>query len=927
MKAVNPHLAAFATVALFVALAHGVGSATPVFETRPGCVFGTEKKVAARAPEIRDALTIEYVFVPMPGTKFPSVPKTSGGRSLFNIGSGYYGGCRLTATSTLAGGLRPAFSLGGPKPQTVSGTRWIVPDVTNQVFVIWDGRSCRILLNGEEAGIGPCAAPWTKPRYDEVILGYADYGTDPLAQLVVRARVWNRVLSDAEMSSMETPCPSPEMQRVAESLLEKANGCLDEASPSVASLDQLFAEGKITPGLEAAFRMLRRDALIREGRDGIRFGALADDDGHVRHHEVPALPVPGRRLFVSPTGDDAAAGTEDAPLATLVAARDRVREIRKRGLPPGGVSVCLMDGLFPVLSTVELDGRDSGEPGRPIVWTAHDGAHPVLDGGFRVKGLKPSEHAGILVADVKATGYDALSPACPYGFQMERFGQRVTGLYLDGRILPLAREPDDGWYHIGEVVDAENRVFKPQEKIDLGRFEGAGELMGQGYWKFLWADQAVAVESVDAAAGTVRIRNVHSYTEPKSGNTFRFVNALSAIDEPGEWFLDRKSGRLYVFAPAEGGEYVLTQNGNPLLAAKDIHDLRIEGLVFQYGSGAGVTVSNATDFIFAGNVVRRFGGEGLVALEMKRSLVADNVFHTFGHAACRVTSGDRRTLRTDGLTVVNNAFSETGIAKRTYTPGVSVRGVGIEVVHNHFHDIPSSAILMGGNDHYVGFNLVERVVTESDDQGGIDMFGNPTWAGIRMCWNVWRDIGGSDKDAFIAGRCGIRLDDAISGMHIYGNRFIDCARGHFGGVQIHAGRFNEVENNLFVNGAFGMSFSTWGVPGWRNYFKRDNIRKFMTQEVDYAAAPYSERYPHLKDITTAPEVNFYRGNVFANVSNRIFRRISVDSEYVGNFSFGNRATAESAFGRIPALRPLPPMSDIGPYETTLRTRARRNDQD
>ena len=30
-----------------------------------------------------------------------------------------------------------------------------------------------------------------------------------------------------------------------------------------------------------------------------------------------------------------------------------------------------------------------------------------------------------------------------------------------------------------------------------------------------------------------------------------------------------------------------------------------------------------------------------------------------------------------------------------------------------------------GNDHLVEFNEVYRVVSESDDQGGVDMFGDP----------------------------------------------------------------------------------------------------------------------------------------------------------------------------------------------------------
>jgi len=36
---------------------------------------------------------------------------------------------------------------------------------------------------------------------------------------------------------------------------------------------------------------------------------------------------------------------------------------------------------------------------------------------------------------------------------------------------------------------------------------------------------------------------------------------------------------------------------------------------------------------------------------------------------------------------------------------------------------------MDGNDHVMEFNEVYRVVSESDDQGGVDMWGDPTYRG------------------------------------------------------------------------------------------------------------------------------------------------------------------------------------------------------
>ena len=62
-----------------------------------------------------------------------------------------------------------------------------------------------------------------------------------------------------------------------------------------------------------------------------------------------------------------------------------------------------------------------------------------------------------------------------------------------------------------------------------------------------------------------------------------------------------------------------------------------------------------------------------------------------------------------------------------------MNGVGNRIVHNVLHDVLSSAIRLNGNDHLVELNDVHDVVTESDDQGGCDMYGNATYRG-----NVFR---------------------------------------------------------------------------------------------------------------------------------------------------------------------------------------------
>ena len=698
----------------------------------------------------------------------------------------------------------------------------------------------------------------------------------------------------------------------------------------------------------AAYAALGADAsvprhLARDARDqAVRCRARAEGrpeigDGDLARRPVPPAPRPGACFFVSPAGDDAAAGDEACPFRSLVRARDAVRAFRRtRGgkLPPGGVCVYLRGGRHVVADTLELGPEDSGAPGAPVVWRAWKDERPVLDGGFEVPSFAPvtdpaalaripaAAREKVLVADVSSADPDLFGPFEPYGTHFFGPKRRVHDLYRDGVPLTRARFPNAGWLRVGEAT---NHTFAADIDFTPWTPDREPGLVACGYWTYFWADVTLPVVSVDPVRRSFTLPSgLASFTKPRAGQTFRLENALAAVDEPGEWFLDRHARRLYVYPTAPGGRYVLASCGRTFLHAKDVSHLRIEGLVFEHGRHDALDLENVSDFVFAGNVVRCFGGDGLRLAKAVRALVAGNVFHTFGHTAMDLTSGDRRTLTSGGSAVANNVFTDTGRAQRTYSPGLHAVGVGIDVVHNHFHDIPSSAMSLGGNDHYVAWNVAERVVTESDDQGGIDMWANTGWAGIEMSFNLWKDVGGAGEDGFPAGRSGIRLDDAISGMTIYGNRFVDSSKGHFGGVQIHAGRFNFVDNNLFQGGVCGVSFSPWGREWWRKFFTRPDIRKMLHEEVEVDAEPYVSRYPHMARLLDSEMVNHVTRNAFVGLGEPLRHAPSM-TDVRANRHPASASDAERLFADWSLLRPLPPRSALGLYPDEPSARAARND--
>ena len=84
-------------------------------------------------------------------------------------------------------------------------------------------------------------------------------------------------------------------------------------------------------------------------------------------------PVPLTEFWVSPTGNDGAAGTADAPFASLEGARNAIRALpaaRRNGY----VVVTLRGGTYRMKQPLLLDWRDSGQPERPVVYRAAPGS-------------------------------------------------------------------------------------------------------------------------------------------------------------------------------------------------------------------------------------------------------------------------------------------------------------------------------------------------------------------------------------------------------------------------------------------------------------------------------------------------------------------------------------------------------------------------
>ena len=548
-------------------------------------------------------------------------------------------------------------------------------------------------------------------------------------------------------------------------------------------------------------------------------------------------------------------GKASPAFSSLEDARDYVRREKAKGLPAEGLTVVLA-GEIRIASTLELDERDSGEPGRPIVWR---GEGAVLDGGFRVRDWRPGARRGEWIADLKRGGCAAAhAPFVPFGAQIGNDDTVTELLFRDGRPLPLAREPDDGWYEISEVADRTNRVFRARglDYAKWGGPEGEGGY-AHGFWTHFWADVATTF-SVDPVARTLRLGPSESgyWTVPLTNHNFRLVGCAAALDRPDEWYLDREAGVLHLMTGGgrPQGDFVFCETERPFFRLKGVSHMRLEGLRCRYGRGDCLVADEVADVTLADCTVSGFGGWGVKMTRAKGCAVVRCRLLHFGHGAALLAGGNRADLTSGENVFADNDVHETGLVQLTYSPGLLLKGVGGRVERNRFHDMPSSALRLGGNDHLVESNVVERCVLVSDDQGALDIFGNPTYLGIRIMRNVWRDIGGGGPYA-PCGQAGVRFDDYVSGLVVSGNVFDNCSKAGFGGVQVNGGRCNVIEDNVFTNCPYALSMTLMEDRLWNRRWERlDRDERHVSE------ARWRERYPVLKELRAAPQANVFRRN-------------------------------------------------------------------
>jgi len=571
-------------------------------------------------------------------------------------------------------------------------------------------------------------------------------------------------------------------------------------------------------------------------------------------------------LYLSPTGDDAHAGTEAQPMRTLAAAHDRLREQRLSTAQEEAVVVWLGDGVYPLDAPMIWTTQDGGSAEAPVRFQAqHAGAAritggdqlpteaftPVSDTALLAR-IPEEAHAAIRRVDLKSMGITEYG-TLPDGFE----GAPVLAeLFFNDERMTLAQWPNEGWAEIERVVESGPAPWRNHESDALGRFvckddrltrwKSAPELWLEGYWCFDWSCETIRVGAMNIETREITLAKQHHYgigNGNPAPRRYRAVNLLEELDTAGEYFLDRQEGALYFWPPAslDGARVLLSRVTEPLLQFKELDHLSLQGITVECTQGVGIQVEGGSHVTLAGCTVRNTGLSGVQVQGGTHHTVQSCNIHDTGTGGLEIGGGDRKTLTPCHHVADNNHIHNVSRRMRTHAYNIHVSGVGVRMTHNLIKDAPHQGIGFAGNDHLFEFNEVANVGMASDDCGALYMGRNPSERGSIIRHNYWHHIGSEMGH----GSCAIYFDDGAGGQIVEGNVFYKAAGGSFGAVFNHGGHDNTVVNNIFIDCPRAIGAAPWNAETWKSWLTGDTWRQWLLTDVDITSAPYTERYPQL----------------------------------------------------------------------------------
>jgi parallel beta-helix repeat protein len=573
---------------------------------------------------------------------------------------------------------------------------------------------------------------------------------------------------------------------------------------------------------------------------------------------TPTPKTYGAEFTVSPAGLDSNPGTPAQPFKSLEKARDAARALIAKGVPAGGIAVWLKGGIYERTTALELGLLDSGTSETNTVdWRAVPGETVRITGGRKLDASKfvkvtssspvwarldASAQGQVVQIDLKALGITDYGTLRQRGYQ-----QNLTAaleLFVDANPMTLARWPDNNDPQTNGFAETSSPVTERSFGFTTdraSRWGNASEAWVDGYWGVPYADFHLPVASVDPSSKQIVLQNAPLSYGMAIGRPWFIYNLLEELTSPGEWYLDRASGMLYLWPPTNlspSTDIVVSMMEAPLVSLTKAAYISLQDFVFEASRKNLIDARECHFLNLTGLVMRNSGTSALVTVYATGNRIRRCTIRGCGQEALRVTGGNRLDLARGNNVVEDCEIYNFGRFQPSGTYGVQIEECGNIVRHNHIHDAPDRGIAYWGNDHLIEFNKINNVCLVSNDVGAI--YSGRDWGarGNSIRYNFIHNL----KSMQGQWANGIYLDDCLSGIRVEGNVLYQCAGA---GILLGGGRDNVFVNNLIIKCGYGLFVDSRGQLLLANLPQPGSSGNLLEklQKLNYQQPLWANAYP------------------------------------------------------------------------------------
>ncbi len=558
------------------------------------------------------------------------------------------------------------------------------------------------------------------------------------------------------------------------------------------------------------------------------------------------------KIYVSPSGGNANAGTKSDPLSFEAAINRASKLLKEEGLPDQRVKINVLGGTYHFSRPIVLGSEFKGTAKKPIVIKAVENETVLFDGSILINPQvfasvdDPAEKSRLAASAADKIKVATISDP----MMIARFNKSLMlNLSYGGKEYLPSVFPNEGYAslkeetvvaevsppgipvgkegygvragHVPFLEEGKPRAWKGSLKEPRGAqanfLDKKDQMAGTwlqweaeivrnntrnqltGFIEASWLLSSQPIYAASAETESVHLSRALSYgwAWRKNDKPFRVFGLLCELDQPGEWHFDTLTNRLFIYPPEP-----LTEHTEIGLAVADGF-LTMDAT--SYVQILGLSVKN----VGSGSAYKINGDHNLVASARITNSTATGIEINGKHNSvkgCDLVDLDVHVRLNGGLrspneiTAGNNSVENCHIYQKNFEHekvNIGMNGVGNIFRNNLIHNSLGQAMIVRGNDHLIEFNELFNIGYDEGDGGAIYSGADLGGFGNTYQYNFFHHL------MHVPGkveRAGLHLDDGQSGATCIGNVFYKSASK---GIFMFGGAGHTLRDNVFLEGDRG----------------------------------------------------------------------------------------------------------------------------